>query len=116
MNVMQVAGLLQGVVAGGSPDPKQEVLGGYASDLLSDVMANAVEGDVWVTLQKHVNIVAVAKLKGLAAIVIVNGRTPEPDTLARAEAEGIPVVSTPLTAFEAVGILYGAGVKGRRAP
>jgi hypothetical protein len=116
MNVMQAAGLLQGTVAGGSPDPKQEVLGGYASDLLSDVMANAAEGDMWVTLQKHVNIVAVAKLKGLAAIVIVNGRLPEPDTLARAEAEGIPIVSTPLPAFEVVGILYGAGVKGRRAP
>jgi hypothetical protein len=116
MNVRQAAGLLQGTVVGGAPDPTQEILGGYASDLLSDVMANAAEGGVWITLQKHVNIVAVAKLKGLAAIVIVNGRTPEPDTLSRAESEGVSIVSTPLSAFEAAGILHGAGIKGRRGP
>jgi hypothetical protein len=114
MNVRQAAALLQGSVVGGAPDPTQEILGGYASDLLSDVMANAAEGDVWVTLQKHVNVTAVAKLKGLAAIVVVNGRRPEPDTLTRAEAEGIAIISTPLPAFEAVGVLYGSGVKGRR--
>ena len=46
----------------------REVSGGYASDLLSDVMANSREGDVWVTLQVHPNIIAVATLKDLAAV------------------------------------------------
>ena len=114
MNVRQAAALLQGTVVGGSPDPTQEIAGGYASDLLSDVMANANEAEIWVTLQKHVNIIAVAKLKGLAAIVIVNGRRPEPDTVSRAEAEGIPVISTPLPAFESVGLLHAQGISGRR--
>jgi hypothetical protein len=91
-----------------------EVRGGYASDLLSDVMGNSRDGDLWVTLQKHVNIVAVAQLNNLAGIVLVNGREPEPPTADRAEAEGIPIITTDLPAFEVAGILYHLGVRGRR--
>ncbi len=48
-----------------------EVLGAYVSDLLSDVMGNSKKGDVWITLQIHLNIVAVAGHAGLAGIIIV---------------------------------------------
>jgi hypothetical protein len=95
---------------------RQEVRGGYASDLLSDVMAHAQDGDAWVTLQRHVNTVAVAQLKNLAAIVIVNGRQPESDMAARAVEHHVAVVTTPLAAFDVAGRLYGAGLRGRRAP
>jgi hypothetical protein len=93
---------------------RREVRGGYVGDLLSDVMANSREGDVWVTIQKHVNVVAVAQLQGLAGIVLVNGRQPEPDMLRRAEEEHIPVISTPLQAFEVAGIFHSLGIRGRR--
>ncbi len=114
MNVAEAADKIGGTLVAGKSAADREVSGGYASDLLSDVMANSLEGDVWVTLQKHVNIVAVAQLNGLAAIVLVNGRQPEPDTLARAEEMRIPIISTPLQAFDAIGALYSAGVYGRR--
>jgi hypothetical protein len=78
-------------------------------------MAHAREGDLWVTLQKHVNIVAVAQLKGLAGIVLVNGRLPDAEAKSRAEEEGIPIISTSLQAFDVTGILYGLGVRGRRS-
>ena len=64
-----------------------EISGGYASDLLSDVLANSNEGNIWITLQIHQNIVAVASMKGLSAIVIVNSRKPEEDTIKKAEEE-----------------------------
>lgn len=115
MKISEVAERLGGTLVAGAAGAEAEVLGGYASDLLSDVMANAREGDVWVTLQKHVNIVAVAQLKGLSGIVLVNGRSPEPEAAGRAEAERIPIVSTPLPAFEAVGILHRLGVGERRS-
>jgi hypothetical protein len=107
--------MIDGTVVAGLAAAGREAQGGYASDLLSDVMANSREGDIWITMQKHVNIVAVAQLNGLAAIVLVNGRQPEPDTIARAEENGIPIISTPLQAFEAIGILYGLGIHGRRS-
>jgi hypothetical protein len=114
MNVAEAAQKIQGTLMTGNAAAEREIQGGYASDLLSDVMGNSREGDLWVTMQKHVNIVAVAQLNGLAAIVLVNGRKPEPDTQARAEEIGIPIISTPLQAFDAVGILYAQGVRGRR--
>ena len=87
-------------------DPGREVTGCYISDLLSDVMANAAEGDLWITLQTHPNIVAVAALKNLAGVIITNNRTPEEETLQKAEAEGITILLSPLPTFEVGGRLY----------
>ncbi|OGD23404.1 MAG: serine kinase [Candidatus Aminicenantes bacterium RBG_13_64_14] len=91
---------------------ERPVLGGYASDLLSDVIGHGRKDDLWVTMQIHPNIVAVAVLKELAGIVLVNGREPAPETLQQAEREGVPVLGTRLSAFELAGRLYGLGVKG----
>ena len=91
-----------------------EVRGGYASDLLSDVLAHGREGDLWVTLQTHLNIVAVASMKALGGIVLVNGREPEADTLRKANEEDIPLLVSALPAFELVGRLYGLGLSGMR--
>ncbi len=115
MTVAEAAEKIEGrIITCTAEAAKRSVAGGYASDLLSDVMGNSEEGDLWVTLQKHVNIVAVARLKGLAGIVLVNGRHPEAEAAERAESEGIVIVSSPLPAFEIAGILRGLGIRGRR--
>ncbi|NWF53538.1 MAG: serine kinase [Syntrophaceae bacterium] len=92
----------------------REVAQGYVSDLLSDVMANAKPGDIWVTLQIHPNIIAVATLKELAGIILIGGRQPEKQTLTKAEEEQVPILLTDLPAFEVVGQLYQMGITGRR--
>jgi hypothetical protein len=102
-------------VKAGAGNLDQEVTGGYASDLLSDVLAHAEDGVLWVTLHIHQNVVAVASHKGLSGIVLVQGRQPEKDTIAKAEAENIPILVTALPAFELVGRLYKAGVRGTEA-
>lgn len=84
----------------------RQVTGGYSGDLLSDVIAHSRQGQVWTTIQVHVNIVAVAVLKEHAAIIIVNGRTPAPETLARAAEEKVPVLLSGLPAFEVNGMLH----------
>ena len=94
------------------PDLDVDVTRGYASDMLSDVLAGAREGDIWVTLQIHPNTVAVASIKGVAAIVLVNGRKPEEETLTRAEQENVPLYVSALSAFELVGRLYAMGISG----
>lgn len=90
----------------------RQVAGGYASDLLSDVLAHAEEGDLWITLQVHQNIAAVASMKNLAGIILVNGREPEQETVEKAEAENVVIMVSELPAFELVGRLYGLGVTG----
>ncbi|NTV80211.1 MAG: serine kinase [Candidatus Aminicenantes bacterium] len=92
--------------------PDRPVQGGYASDLLSDVIGHARKDDLWVTLQVHPNIVAVAVLKELAGIVLVGGRVPAEETLAQAVREKVPVLGTGLTTFELAGRLYGMGLRG----
>lgn len=89
----------------------REVKGGYASDLISDVLANGREGDIWVTIQVHRNIVAVASLKGFAGIIITGGRRPEEPTVAEAEREKINLLSTKMSTFEVVGKLYSLGIR-----
>jgi predicted transcriptional regulator len=89
-----------------------EVTGGYASDLLSCVMAKARKGNVWVTLQAHLNIVAVASLLQLAGIIITEGMSPDAATLAKANEEEIPILTTSATTFTVVGQLTALGIQG----
>ncbi len=91
---------------------ESEITGAYASDLLSDVMAHGAKGSLWVTLQTHQNIVAVATLKELGGIILVNGRRPDVETMARAQQEKVPILTTRLPAFEVAGRLYQAGLRG----
>jgi hypothetical protein len=99
----------------GSGKLDREVTSGYVSDLLSDVLAHADEGALWVTLHIHQNIVAVASHKDLVAIILVQGRQPEKDTISKSEEEGIPILVSGLSAFELTGRLYKAGIRGAQA-
>ncbi|MDI7274539.1 MAG: DRTGG domain-containing protein [Anaerolineae bacterium] len=88
----------------------REVTGGYASDLLSCVMARARSGNLWVTLQAHTNVVAVASLLELAAVIITEGVQPDPAACEKAEAEGVALLSSPETTFAVVARLAGLGI------
>lgn len=112
MKLNEVVKKLHLEVMSGANKLDNEVKRGYVSDLLSDVIANSQEGDIWVTLQVHQNIVAVASLNGLSGIVLVNGRYPHEETIKKAETEGIPIVVSKLSAFEVVGQLYNLGILG----
>jgi predicted transcriptional regulator len=101
-------------VVSGEKNLDREVTRGYASDLMSDVIANTEKNTIWVTLQTHLNIVAVASMKELAGIVLINGRRPEQETLNRAVQEGIPILVSSLPSFEVVGRLYSFGITGTK--
>ncbi len=110
MNVREIQETLDLEIVAGEKGLDREVTGAYCGDLLSDVMANATEGSVWFTIQSHKNILAVAVLKELAAIVLVNSHRPDEDTKAKAEEEGIPILFSSLPAYPLAGKLFKAGV------
>jgi hypothetical protein len=89
-----------------------EITGGYVSDLLSDVLANAKLGNIWVTNQKHQNCIAVASLLGLAGLVIAGGVNPDENTIEKATSENVPLYTAEQNAFEVVGKLHDLGVTG----
>jgi hypothetical protein len=109
----QIAETLNLKVICGNDQLERMVSGGYASDLLSDVMAHAQKGFLWITLQIHPNIIAVAVLKEITGIIFINGRTPDSETVTKAKTEGIPLLTSPLPAFELAGKLYELGIRGQ---
>ncbi len=89
-----------------------EVTGGYAADLISVVMANAQQGNIWVAWHVHPNIVAAGLVVKLAAIILVSGREPEQETIHKADEEGMPILVSDLPAFEIIGKLHEMGISG----
>ena len=88
------------------------VTNGYCSDLLSCVMTGAKPDGVWITLMSHSNIVAVAALLDLAAIIITENAQPDTNTLAKANEKGVTLLSTPQANYTAVGQLWDLGLRG----
>ncbi len=86
--------------------------GGYVSDLLSCVMAGATNRSLWVTLQAHTNIVAVAALLDLCAVIISEGAQPEEATIRKANEEGVILLLSNDKSYDVVGQLWELGIKG----
>ncbi|BCS95442.1 hypothetical protein DSLASN_10740 [Desulfoluna limicola] len=97
-------------VEAGEAGLDREVRFGHCGDLLSEVIANAGQGAVWITVQGHQNIVAVAVLRDLAAVVIASGNRPDKETCDKANAEGIPLLTCKGNAYELAGKLYTEGL------
>lgn len=112
MTIRDVAERLKLSIAAAEDHLDANVTSGYASDLLSCVMAKAQKGTIWVTLQAHPNVVAVAVLLELAGVIITEGHSPDPITIEKANAEGIPILTTPHTTFTTVARLIELGVEG----
>jgi hypothetical protein len=72
---------------------------GYVSDMLSCVMTGAKHQSIWITLQAHNNIVAVASLLDLAAVIITENAIPDTETIKKANEEGITLLSTTHNSF-----------------
>lgn len=90
------------------------VSNGYTSDLLSCVMAGAPNQSVWVTLQAHNNIIAVAALLDLSAIIVTEGASPDPNTIQKANDEGINLLRTTDNSFQVVGKLWQLGIRSEK--
>jgi hypothetical protein len=95
----------------GNVNLDKTVEAGYTSDLLSDVIANVEPNAVWVTVQRHINILGVAKLKDVCVIVIPRNLTVEETVIEKAKMEGIAILRDRRSAFEISGILYNALVR-----
>lgn len=112
MNLQQIIDQLDLTVL---TDPQDFVsiplTGGYSSDLLSCVMAGAKKGHIWITLQAHLNIVAVAALNEIAAVIITENAQPDAASIAKANQQGVILLSTSQTTYEVNGKLWELGIQ-----
>jgi serine kinase of HPr protein (carbohydrate metabolism regulator) len=91
-----------------------QVEGGYVGDLLSDVIASGKQADVWITVQAHENIIAVATLKDLAGIILAKNTKPLEETMSSAAEENVTLLRSPLTSYQIATKLAAAGISGDR--
>ncbi len=96
-------------------DENRDIHRAYVSDLLSDVLGNAPEGGILVTVQVHMNVVAVSVHAGVVAVIFVLDRRPDEATRAKAAEEGIVLLASSESAFEIAGKLYALGLRGAAA-
>ena len=97
-------------VLAGDPAAAPEVTGVYCGDLLSWVMGNGEPGQAWITVQVHMNVVAVAMLREFSCLVIADGAEPSEEMLARAAGEGLAVLGSDLPVYETAVKLFEAGI------
>lgn len=113
MKLMEIAKELGLEIIAGENNLNSEIEAGYASDILSDVMAKTKVGDIWVTNQGHQNVIALVFFKRLAGVIIAGDIKPDEEALQKAKEKDIPVFLTKMNAFEIVGRLYKLGIRGR---
>ena len=106
MNLQEIIQALNLKVFTCKDNLNKDVEGGYVSDLLSDVLADAKPNQIWITLQTHKNIVAIAQLKGLSAVVLVKGLEPNEKTIQKADEERVVLLGSDENTFDLVGKLY----------
>ena len=82
------------------------------ADLMSDVLAHIKEGALLLTGLANPQAVRTAEMANIRAICFVRGKRPFPETVALAEASGLPLLATELPMFESCGRLYGRGLSG----
>jgi hypothetical protein len=110
MTLREVVETLGWQVLAGEDLLDREVSGGYVADLLSCVMAGADADHLWITLQTHGNIIAVASLLNLSGIVIAEGAPVPEGTLAKAQQQEMVVISSPEPVYETVVQLSSLGI------
>jgi len=97
-------------VVAGANSVDRDIVGGYCGDLLSDVMGNAPIGCIWLTVQGHQNIMNVAQMREMAAVILTNGIVPDDETRQRAEDFGIPLIIWQGTSYDLAAELSAAGI------
>ena len=112
MKIKELMPLIEAQNDAPGADLEREVLCGYTCDLLSWVMAHGQAGMAWITVQTHMNVIAVASLMEMSAVIIPEGIEIEAPSLTKAREEGITVLSSSRTAFELCAIMAAAGLPG----
>ncbi len=110
MTIQDLLPLIQGTVLTEPGDASKDIACGYACDLLSWVMAKGQPGMAWVTVQLHLNVVAVAALHEMSCIILPEELRMEDSALAKAREEGIAVITSPLSAYALCAAMAGAGI------
>jgi hypothetical protein len=110
MKLIEIIETLGATLVTGDDKLDLEIKGGSASDLMSDLLRNPKEGAVLLTGLNTIQAIRTAVIAGLAAVVLVRGKTPNPDMIEYSQSHGLPLLTSPLNMFTSCGKLYAKGL------
>ena len=110
MQIEELIKLIDGKIVNDNIDLTKEVKGGFGADLMSDVLTSIQPEAVLLTGLCNPQVIRTAQMADIAAIVLVRGKMPPPETIDLANLERIPLISTPYGMYHACGILNAAGL------
>lgn len=113
MNIADIAGITESTVKTPNVKLERDVDCGYACDLLSWVMAHGAKNMAWVTVQTHMNVIAVATLMDMSLVIAPEGISFPQNVIDKADEEGIALLESPKTAYELCGLMYKAGIAAK---
>jgi hypothetical protein len=113
MKIKDILEDLTGVTGHVNPERDCEITRGFTGDLLSFVMGSSPDGALWVTIQNHVNVAAVALLKEIPLVLLASGRSPSPELREQCLKEGIALATVEMDSFDLCGVLHGMGIRNR---
>ena len=111
MRLQDIIDVTEARVISPDPDLSQEIRSGFAADLMSDVLRYDVAQGLLITGLTNPQIIRTAEMADVAAILLVRGKTPFPETIDLANQVGIPILGTELIMFETCGRLHAAGLQ-----
>ena len=110
MTIKDLLPRIKGTLLTEDSDLSREISSGYACDLLSWVMARGHPGMAWVTVQLHLNVIAVAALHEMSCVILPEELRMDEGALSKAREEGIAVISSPLSAYALCARMAEAGI------
>jgi predicted transcriptional regulator len=116
MNICELIEIIEGTLITVPGNMNREIKGGFGADLMSDVLASIQPEAVLLTGLCNPQVVRTAQMADVAAIVLVRGKHPPIETIRLANAEGVPLISTPYGMFEICGRLHSAGLASLEQP
>ncbi|PKO17255.1 MAG: hypothetical protein CVU39_05730 [Chloroflexi bacterium HGW-Chloroflexi-10] len=116
MNIIELIDIVSGKSITDSYDEQTNILGGCGADLMSDVLASIEPGAVLLTGLCNPQVIRTAVMADVAAVILVRGKNPQIETIKLAQAEKIPLISSPYGMFELCGRLHQAGLPSLEKP
>ncbi|MDF1616337.1 DRTGG domain-containing protein [Petrocella sp. FN5] len=111
MTINDVQKILNATVVTQSTYENNSVQSGFVGDLLSVVMGKAKEQCAWITIQGHINIIAVGTLINVACIIVTEDFKVDEDAISKANEEGIVIMTTHLSSYESAALLSKNGLE-----
>ena len=110
MNLQEILPLIEGKLLTEKAETNQSISSAYVCDLLSWVMSKGKQGMAWITVQTHLNVIAIAALHHMSCVILPENIQMEESSIKKAQEEGIAVISSPLSSYALCGILAKQGI------